>query len=88
MKHRMLVHNASSGVAYEMLLERGPGAWTATWRTLGGDGALAPGPAGTLVDTDAFEAFRAVKRALEDADEGVIDQDWVFEEPLPPWLVD
>jgi hypothetical protein len=84
----MTVQNASTGYTYELVLEVGDGTWHGTWQTLDSGGQPVDEPRGTVAGSDAYEAFKACKRALEDIDLSVIDADWVFEEPLPPWMLE
>jgi hypothetical protein len=84
----MTVQNASTGCTYELVLEVADGTWHWTWQTLDSGGQPVDEPRGTVTGSDVYEAFKACKRALEDVDLDVIDADWVFEEPLPPWMLE
>lgn len=86
MRHRMTLQNASTGFTYALVLEAAGGTWQGSWQTLDSSGQPTDGPRGALAGDDAYATFQAGKRAIESEDEDVIGVDWVFEEPLPPWL--
>ncbi len=86
--HRMTIDSAPTGRDYEVTLESTSDGWVARWRTLRLGSVEPSGPSGQVVAPDAERAFCAAKRQLEDIDPALIDRDWDFAAPLPPWLTD
>ena len=87
--HVLKVHNAVTGHHYELTLEQQGNTWHARWLTRDGNNTIVPnGLQGSLTRDDSEAAFRAAKRIIGDADLAVIDNDWDFLEPLPPWLAE
>jgi hypothetical protein len=88
MRHRMTVDNSHSGHRYHVVVEGEEGAWQASWNTTTCDGGQVDGLHGAVAGATAEDVFHRAKRAIEDEDLGVMDVDWQFEEPLPPWLLE
>jgi hypothetical protein len=88
MLHRMTLENGRTGTRYVVMLTGGSEGWQAEWHAERSDGVKLPGLGGKYSSEEADLVFRHVKRALEEVDEDIIDVDWQFEEPLPPWLLE